>query len=202
MYWDGLFGTACTPKTPTNGLDDARDFSGHDLENRQISAIEYMNKRSRQWFIVHNDDDQLFQWAQKHPGAASTGDVFRGKRITDVGAVVLAALCQDLTSIDLSETQITDAGVEMLAASCSKLAVINVSNCFRLTGKAVESLGAYAQNLTRVYLDGTRVTDDSAKALARACPLKWVGLANTGLSAATKRHMTTSRPELAIYAPF
>jgi len=197
-YWDGLFGTACTHKA----LDGTRDFSGLDLVNRQISAIEYMNERSRRWFIVHNDDDQLFQWAKTRPGVASTGDVFRGKRITDVGAVVLAALCQNLTSIDLSETQITDAGVEMLAASCSELTDINVSNCFRLTDKAVESLGAYAPKLTRVCLDGTRVTDDSAKALAKTCPLKWAGLANTGLSAATKRHMVTSRPDLTIYAPF
>jgi len=133
---------------------------------------------------------------------ASTGDVFRGKNITDVGAVVLAALCENLTSIDLSQTQITDAGVEILAASCSQLAVLDVSNCFRLTDKAVESLGTYAPNLTKVCLDGTRVTDDSARALAKACPLKWVGLANTGLSAAAKRHMAISRPDLTIYAPF
>ena len=76
---------------------------------------------------MSDDDRELVEWAKENPDATEV-DYDSKKKVSDVGVLVLAASCPELTKALLGGTQVTDVGAQALASSCSNLTVIDVSN--------------------------------------------------------------------------
>lgn len=103
--------------------------------------------------------------------------------ITDETLYALADNCKQLSNVYMENTEITDDGVIALGRRCPKLNIVDVSKT-SVSDQSISFLAQTSQNLRKVYLMETRITDEAVKELAnnRKEELVRLGLQQTSVT--------------------
>ena len=145
-----------SPPTPSPGLTDA----GMVQIGRQCPDLRHLDISSRNQ-----------NWDHPAPGVRA-GDT----RVTDVGLTAVAEGCKRLEGLVVRHLRgeraaVTDAGIALVAAVCPNLSLLDLSGCQRqVTGTALRAVGQHCSRLRSLSVEGCMIDPDGLRAVAGGCP--------------------------------
>eukprot|EP00899_Mesostigma_viride_P005488 jgi/Mesvir1/14940/Mv26266-RA.1 len=89
--------------------------------------------------------------------------------VDDNFLAMLAVSCHELESLLVNDCNITDIGVACLASFCPRLKELSVSYAQKVSDASIKRIAHRCQQLERLSIEKTAVTDSSVSAIAQHC---------------------------------